>query len=93
MRRIAKPDKITKVIPQVTRFAALQRSDSTASRSVYSFAWTPAARSCFTSPQLYFAATSECVMACTDKAMRFCTPTLRINFATCAFTVRSSIPN
>ena len=32
-------------------------------------------------------------MACTDKAIRFCTPTLRINFATCAFTVRSSIPS
>src|SRR5690242_1742436 len=36
--------------------------------------------------------TSECVMACTDKAMRFCTPTFRINLATCAFTVRSSMP-
>jgi hypothetical protein len=35
------------------------------------------ARSCF-----YFAATSECVIACTDSAIRFCTPTLRINFAT-----------
>jgi hypothetical protein len=32
--------------------------------------------------QPYFAATSECVMACTDNAIRFCTPTLRINFAT-----------
>ena|ERR1022692_1405668 len=31
---------------------------------------------------LYFAATSECVIACTDSAIRFCTPTLRINFAT-----------
>jgi hypothetical protein len=41
----------------------------------------------------YFVATSECVIACTDNAIRFCTPTLRINFATCAFTVRSSIPN
>ena len=41
----------------------------------------------------YFAATSECVMACTDSAILFCTPTLRINFATCAFTVRSSIPS
>jgi hypothetical protein len=30
----------------------------------------------------YFAATSECVMACTERAIRFCTPTLRINFAT-----------
>jgi hypothetical protein len=30
----------------------------------------------------YFAVTSECVMACTDSAMRFCTPTLRISFAT-----------
>ena len=38
-------------------------------------------------------ATSECVIACTDRAMRFCTPTLRISLATCAFTVRSSIPN
>ncbi len=41
----------------------------------------------------HFAVTSECVIACTDNAMRFCTPTLRINFATCAFTVRSSIPS
>ena len=41
----------------------------------------------------YLVATSECVIACTDNAIRFCTPTLRINFATCAFTVRSSIPN
>ena len=30
----------------------------------------------------YFAVTSECVIACTDSAMRFCTPTLRISFAT-----------
>jgi hypothetical protein len=30
----------------------------------------------------YFAVTNECVMACTDNAIRFCTPTLRINFAT-----------
>ncbi len=30
----------------------------------------------------YFAVTSECVMAWTERAMRFCTPTLRINFAT-----------
>jgi hypothetical protein len=30
----------------------------------------------------YFAATNECVIACTESAMRFCTPTLRINFAT-----------
>src|SRR5215472_16256750 len=41
----------------------------------------------------YFAATNECVMAWTDSAMRFCTPTLRINFATCALTVRSSMPS
>src|SRR6202165_2580233 len=40
----------------------------------------------------YFAVTRECVMAWTESAMRFCTPTLRISFATCAFTVRSSIP-
>src|SRR5208283_5675385 len=40
----------------------------------------------------YFAVTSECVMAWTESAMRFCTPTLRISFATCAFTVRSSMP-
>src|SRR3954465_10722458 len=37
--------------------------------------------------------TSECVMACTDSAIRFCTPTLRISLATCAFTVRSSMPS
>src|SRR5256885_7048932 len=40
----------------------------------------------------YFAVTSEWVMAWTESAMRFCTPTLRINLATCAFTVRSSMP-
>src|SRR5438552_14159715 len=40
----------------------------------------------------YFAVTSEWVMACTDRAIRFWTPTLRISLATCAFTVRSSIP-
>src|SRR5436190_15589341 len=40
----------------------------------------------------YFAETNECVIACTDSAMRFWTPTLRISLATCAFTVRSSIP-
>lgn len=26
--------------------------------------------------------TSECVMACTERAMRFCTPTLRMSLAT-----------
>src|SRR5208282_6346465 len=30
----------------------------------------------------YFAVTRECVMAWTERAMRFCTPTLRISFAT-----------
>src|SRR5438309_6356756 len=40
----------------------------------------------------YFAVTREWVMACTESAIRFCTPTLRISLATCAFTVRSSIP-
>jgi hypothetical protein len=30
----------------------------------------------------YFAATSECVIAWTDSAMRFCTPTFRISLAT-----------
>src|SRR5947207_11626289 len=40
-----------------------------------------------TSKLSYFAVTSECVIACTERAMRFCTPTLRINFATCALTV------
>jgi hypothetical protein len=30
----------------------------------------------------YFAVTREWVIACTDSAIRFCTPTLRINFAT-----------
>ena len=29
-----------------------------------------------------FVATSECVTAWTERAIRFCTPTLRINFAT-----------
>jgi len=32
--------------------------------------------------QTYFAVTSEWVMAWTESAMRFCTPTLRINLAT-----------
>jgi len=32
--------------------------------------------------ETYFAVTSECVMAWTERAMRFCTPTLRISFAT-----------
>src|SRR6266550_1335332 len=40
----------------------------------------------------YLAVTREWVMACTDSAIRFCTPTLRISLATWAFTVRSSIP-
>src|SRR5208282_5488616 len=40
----------------------------------------------------YFAVTSECVMAWTESAMRFCTPTLRISLVTCAFTVRSFMP-
>src|SRR6266436_6414136 len=40
----------------------------------------------------YFAVTREWVMACTESAIRFCTPTLRISLAKCAFTVRSSIP-
>ncbi len=30
----------------------------------------------------YFAVTRLCVMACTESAMRFCTPTFRINLAT-----------
>ncbi len=33
------------------------------------------------------------VTACTDSSMRLCTPTLRIIFAMCAFTVRSTIPS
>ena len=37
--------------------------------------------------------TSECVMACTVSATRFSTPTLRINLATCALTVRSPMPS
>src|ERR1019366_4082799 len=36
--------------------------------------------------------TSEWETACTDSSMRLCTPTLRIIFAMCAFTVRSTIP-
>jgi hypothetical protein len=30
----------------------------------------------------YFVVTSECVIAWTDRAMRFCTPTLRMSLAT-----------
>src|ERR1700758_2560885 len=41
----------------------------------------------------YFAVTSECVIACTDNAIRFCTPTFRMSLATWAFTVRSSMPS
>ena len=41
---------------------------------------------------LYFVLTSECVRAWTESAMRFCTPTFRISFATWAFTVRSLMP-
>ena len=41
----------------------------------------------------YFAVTRLWVMACTESAMRFCTPTLRISLATWAFTVRSSMPS
>ncbi len=33
-------------------------------------------------PRSYLAETMEWVMAWTDRAMRFCTPTLRINLAT-----------
>jgi len=88
MRRIPKPHKITKVIPQVTRLAAWKRFRQQR-KALSLFSCMDASRW----KLFYFAATSECVMACTDKAMRFCTPTLRINFATCAFTVRSSIPN
>ena len=44
-------------------------------------------------PETYFAVTSECVMAWTDSAIRFWTPTLRISLATWALTVRSSMPN
>ena len=32
-------------------------------------------------------------MACTVSATRFSTPTLRINLATCALTVRSPMPS
>ncbi|SRR5260370_38119630 len=57
-----------------------------------------AGRTAMSAGDMYFQSyfeevTSECVIAWTDNAMRFCTPTLRISFATCAFTVRSSIPS
>src|SRR3989442_1535117 len=44
-------------------------------------------------PNLQCRKTSECVMAWTVSATRFSTPTLRISLATCALTVRSSMPN
>src|SRR5437660_8801688 len=44
-------------------------------------------------PNLQCRETSECVMACTVSATRFSTPTLRINLATCALTVRSPMPS
>jgi hypothetical protein len=34
------------------------------------------------SKKSYFAVTRLCVMACTDSAIRFCTPTFRISLAT-----------
>src|SRR5713226_4046188 len=37
--------------------------------------------------------TSECVIACTESAMRFCTPFLRRSLDTWAFTVRSWMPS
>src|SRR5260370_1684008 len=40
----------------------------------------------------YLLVTREFVIACTESAMRFCTPTLRISLATCALTVRSAMP-
>jgi hypothetical protein len=39
-----------------------------------------------------FGATMELVTAKMESAIRFSTPTLRISLATCAFTVRSSMP-
>src|SRR5271165_3437742 len=48
--------------PPVTRVAPRQPV-----RLPLRFSWKLVARSCS-----YFVATSECVMACTDKAMRFC---------------------
>ena len=40
------------------------------------------ARSTLAGGKAYFAVTSECVIAWTESAIRFCTPTLRISFAT-----------
>jgi len=44
-------------------------------------------------PTLRCGETSECVMACTESAIRLCTPTLRISLATWALTVRSLMPS
>src|SRR6266581_2788191 len=46
-----------------------------------------------TDTNLQCGGTNECVMACTVRATRFSTPTLRINLATCALTVRLLMPN
>src|SRR5205807_10160579 len=45
------------------------------------------------SDNLHLTNTREFVMACTESAIRFCTPTLRISLATWALTVRSLMPS
>src|SRR4029077_789238 len=47
----------------------------------------------FSAASYFDEVTSEWVIACTESAMRFCTPTLRMSLATWAFTVRSSMPS
>ena len=78
MRPLRKSRKITEVTARKLRSGKLHLTP---------IQLVLAARSC------YFVVTSECVIAWTDNAMRFCTPTLRISLATWAFTVRSSIPS
>src|SRR5438045_3067621 len=69
------------------------RHPRTRQRGTFLLAFVQAAllRSC-TQALAYFTVTREWVTAWIESAMRFGTPTLRINLATWALTVRSSMP-
>jgi len=93
MGQVRKRDKITKVsVPEITSGTSYElRAASYESFDLGCFALPsrtfsePVCSKLISSKlaaQPYFAVTSECVIACTDKAIRFCTPTLRINLAT-----------
>ena len=91
MPQALKPHKITKVSAPKLRSRSSCELLSYESRAIARSSKARELSELRSSP--YFVVTSECVIACTDNAIRFCTPTLRISFATCAFTVRSSIPS